>query len=200
MSDPQGRNYQPGDVVNGFRWTGSAWERVWQPGDIQNGHRFDGYGWIPLPEKKWWQKSWVIILGAVGVIVVAAGVAALFDRGGTVAGGGSQSSSSEDLLWLPRGFQYYEADRSLGFSFSVPEADAADCDYGDKCATLAVVSRDACRGGIFVAISVLDDDGTVVDRSNEITGGVRGGEIAAVAIPLFGDDGTQFRVSEMSCL
>jgi hypothetical protein len=52
--DGQLPHYQVGDVVNGHRWNGEAWDPVpsYQVGDVVNGYRWNGEAWEPVTDRR----------------------------------------------------------------------------------------------------------------------------------------------------
>jgi hypothetical protein len=49
MSEPP-TEYQIGDIVNGYIWTGLEWARYYQVGDIANDHMWNGQEWVPVDD------------------------------------------------------------------------------------------------------------------------------------------------------
>lgn len=206
MNDQRPSGWNVGDEANGYRWTGTTWERIWKAGDQANGYRFDGTTWQPIPPTPFWQRgsSWV----AVGIVILAvviglsAVVSQLRGDSRTSTSTGSSNSTRQPTAasgaWVPSGFQIAPDDPDLAFSYA--GADAAQCpSYAESCYKLRVVTNVSCPGGVYVAISQLDNAGNIVGKGNEITGGVRPGEIVLVAVTGLAD-APKARVSEMSCL
>lgn len=199
MTETPSSGWKVGDEANGYRWNGTSWDRIYKPGQIVNGHVFNGQTWDPLPPTPWWRRTSTLIVAGIIVVSILLLYSAVTN---TVRDSSSarNSTASQDRSWAPSGFQYFPGDPSLAYSFSAPESKQGRCGYGDQCAKFAVVSQESCSSGIYVAISVLNAGGTVVDSSNEITGGVAARQVAAVAIPLFDSPGSDFKVTEMNCL
>jgi hypothetical protein len=108
-------------------------------------------------------------------------------------------SKTEDLMWIPRGYEYWEEDRSLAFSFTAPPSKGGVCPPGDTCAQFAVASRESCPGGIYVAISVHDSDRRVIGLAYSTTKATKPGEAVPVVIPFSPEGVTGFQISRMRC-
>jgi len=198
-----------GNEVNGYRWTGTDWVRVWKPGDEVNGYRFDGTTWLPIPTapKQWWRNTNLIVAMAVGVVIVVflgiVGIAAIAGPRSSTSASPPTSRASVPAApstdWVPTGFVAWPDDPNLAFTTS--GADGAQCPvYADSCYKFRIASNQTCPGGIYVSISQLDAQKNVVGSGNEITGGVLRGDVVLVAVPGLTADAPSARLSELNCL
>lgn len=74
--------------------------------------------------------------------------------------------------------------------------------FQDGCFGVTVATQNGCPGGVYIELAIVDANGAVVGKANEITAGLSKADVAqAVLSPPGGaPEGAKARVSQLNCL
>lgn len=127
---------------------------------------------------------------------VAVGVAVLA-LAGCSAKGSTTTKPATAAPWAPTGYTEYG-----DVAYRWTSSGFACKSYQDNCFGVTVVARDGCPDGVYIELAVLDANGAVVDKANEITAGITNKDVAqAVLSPPGGaPKNAKARVTKLNCL
>lgn len=156
-----------------------------------------------------------LILGAIGALVsmVAATIAVGTSNYEASSSSSSSSESTEseaspapevtltreeqlDKSMLEQGWDVYQSGQ-VYFQFADPST--YTCGY-TGCTYVGIVSMDGCRGGFYVKIDVLSDQGTPIGWTNQISASANPEEPVTVRLDILESNAGGVRMAEINCL
>lgn len=150
----------------------------------------------PVAKRKDWRSGPVVVIAGALVILIFIGLAAaeISRRGGVRS---EPRATTGVTSWdIPAGFERAVADPDIAYRWM----ENPTC-LLDSCWGLEVVAREGCPGGLYIELTTLTPDGTVVGFTNDSVGSVSyGGKARMVFDNVDRDQGaTKARVDEISC-
>ena len=74
-----------------------------------------------------------------------------------------------------------------------------DCDYYSRCIQYDLVAYQACPSSVYVEANILDDDGTVIDFTNDTLAALTVGQRGLVTLGSMSADAAAFQLTEINC-
>lgn len=130
------------------------------------------------------------IIGAAVGLPLLAGMLVLTDRNPPSA----VETERDRMLRLTR-----EVPAEIRQRWVRPEGSECQDTGGTKCSILEVIAPDGCPRGLYVAISLLDDQERNIGWTNESAKGVLPGEPVRLEFDIYERSAATARVAEVSC-
>jgi hypothetical protein len=101
-----------------------------------------------------------------------------------------------DTSWIPSDFNSYAGDDNIAWRWATKEF---DCDYGDACWSVLVITRDGCPNGMYAEIAIFDKNDIQIGYTNELTTYVSPKQKVRLGFDTFDDNARTASITEINC-
>lgn len=143
--------------------------------------------------------NWKITLASL-LVVIALGSLVGEDTNSQISNENSKSeenATSVDISWIPEGFNGWSQDENVGWRWL--KSSEFDCEYGDSCWGIMVISKSGCPNGLYAELSLLDKDDVQVGYTNESLSSSLPLQKSKMIFETFEDSAQTGRLAEIKC-
>lgn len=110
-------------------------------------------------------------------------------------GSGAPATSTPEPSWTPpEDLEVMAQDGSLAYRWDT----SPECDIADRCFGMYVASRDGCST-LYVELTILDKNGTVIGSTNDTASGLRPQETAKLVFDTVENEADTARIADVRC-
>ncbi len=102
---------------------------------------------------------------------------------------------ADSVPWYPDGYSEWSGDSSIAWKW----VNGSYCNLGDSCWIVKIVLDESCPGGVYGELNILDGGGTVIDYTNDLTGGLSIGSEARLEFDTYDSNAASGRLTELTC-
>jgi hypothetical protein len=107
----------------------------------------------------------------------------------------SLSTLAASVPWYPDGYNEWSSDTNVAWKW----LDVYDCNFGDWCWKVQVVTKTGCPGGLYAEINILDSADNVVDFTNDTVSSLGPGDSAILEFGTYNSVHAAGQMSKISC-
>ena len=104
-----------------------------------------------------------------------------------------------DTSWIPEGYNSYASDDNIAWKWADAVGGGYDCEYGDSCWALLVITRDGCPNGMYAELAIFDRNDIQIDYANDLTTYVSPKQKVRLGFDTFNDNARTASVAEINC-
>jgi hypothetical protein len=104
-----------------------------------------------------------------------------------------------DTSWIPSDFNSYSGNDNIAWKWADAVGGGYDCEYGDSCWALLVITRDGCPNGMYAELAIFDRNDIQIDYANDLTTYVSPKQKVRLGFDTFNDNARTASVAEINC-
>ena len=104
-----------------------------------------------------------------------------------------------DTSWIPEGYNAYISDDNIAWKWADAVGGGYDCEYGDACWALLVITRDGCPNGMYAELAIFDRNDIQIDYTNDLTTYVSPKQKVRLGFDTFNDNARTASIAEINC-
>lgn len=107
----------------------------------------------------------------------------------------SLESYAATVPWYPEGYSEWSADTNVAWKW----AKGLDCDLGDWCWHIKVITASGCPDGVYAELNELDSAGNVIDYSNDSIPRLDAGQTAIMEFSTYNENADTGQMTTITC-
>jgi hypothetical protein len=104
-----------------------------------------------------------------------------------------------DTTWIPAGYNSYSGDDNVAWKWTDAVGGGYDCEYGDACWAMFVITRDGCPNGLYAELAIFDKNDVQIDYTNDLTTYVSPNQKVRLGFDTFNDNAYSASLADISC-